>query len=40
MQSNFPEHFKRCGEFIRHKNTLVNPKVLIDNGIKMVKCLH
>ena len=40
MQENFPEHFKRCGEFIRHKNTLVNPKVLIDHGIKMVKCLN
>jgi hypothetical protein len=40
MQGNFPEHFKRCHEFIRHKNTLVNPKVLIDHGIKMVKCLH
>lgn len=40
MQKNFPQHYKMCGEFIRHKTTLVNPVVLIENGINMVKCLH
>ena len=28
MQSKFPENFKRCKEFIRHKTTLVNPRTL------------
>ena len=31
---------KRCDEFIRHKTTLVQPKVLAENGIRLVKGYH
>jgi DNA damage-responsive transcriptional repressor / [histone H3]-trimethyl-L-lysine36 demethylase len=40
MEKNYPEHHSRCSEFIRHKTTIVNPTVLLENQIKMVKCLH
>lgn len=40
MKKNYPEHHSRCSEFIRHKTTIVNPTVLLENDIKMVKCLH
>ena len=40
MQKRFPENYKRCKEFIRHKTTMVSPKVLQEEGMKMVKGLH
>lgn len=24
----FPEHFSKCGQFLRHKTTLINPYIL------------
>jgi|LauGreDrversion4_2_1035121.scaffolds.fasta_scaffold399006_1 hypothetical protein len=40
LKSKFPEFSKLCSEFIRHKNTMVNPDVLIANGIGMTKSIH
>ena len=40
MQKRFPENYKRCKEFIRHKTTMVSPKILQEEGMKMVKGLH
>ena len=40
MQESFPANYRRCHEFIRHKGTLVHPNVLLEEGIKMVKCQH
>lgn len=35
-----PELHKSCPEFLRHKNTLIHPKVLQKAGIKMRKIVH
>lgn len=40
MQRNFPENYKFCKEFIRHKTTLVNPNQLVEQGIRLVKSVH
>ena len=32
--------YKECPEFLRHKTTLIEPKVLINNGIKMRKVVQ
>ena len=40
MQGKFPENYKRCKEFIRHKTTLVNPRILQQQGFKLTKGLH
>lgn len=40
MYKAFPESLKKCDEFIRHKNTLVQPKTLLENGIRVVKMVH
>lgn len=33
----FSDLHKECGEFLRHKTTLIEPRVLLQNGIKMHK---
>mmetsp|Transcript_32522 Transcript_32522/g.49744 ORF Transcript_32522/g.49744 Transcript_32522/m.49744 type:complete len:289 (-) Transcript_32522:1110-1976(-) len=40
MRLKFKDSFQQCDEFIRHKSTMVNPKILLDRGIKMVKAIH
>jgi hypothetical protein len=40
MQYMFPENHRACSEFIRHKTTLVHPRVLVENGIRLVKSEH
>ena len=40
MSQKFSDSFTRCKEFMRHKTTIVNPKVLLDRGVKMVKAIH
>jgi DNA damage-responsive transcriptional repressor / [histone H3]-trimethyl-L-lysine36 demethylase len=40
MHEKYPDLSAKCPEFIRHKNTLVNPNVLLSKGIKMVKSIH
>jgi DNA damage-responsive transcriptional repressor / [histone H3]-trimethyl-L-lysine36 demethylase len=37
MRKSFPEAFRECKEFIRHKNFLVHPQLLINQGIKLHK---
>lgn len=36
----FPNDYRRCSEFMRHKNFLVHPKILLDNGIHVYKCIQ
>ena len=40
MDQVFPDNAKRCDEFIRHKTTLVQPRVLAEQGIRLVKGYH
>ncbi len=40
VQSKFPEYFKDCPEYIRHKTTLIHPSVLLEKGIRMTKMVH
>lgn len=40
MSKVFPESFNKCNEFIRHKTTFVQAKVLMENGIRCVKNVH
>ena len=40
MSKAFPESFNKCNEFIRHKTTFVQPKILMENGIRCVKNIH
>lgn len=40
MKSKFPEYFKECPEYIRHKTTLIYPGILAENGIKLRKMVH
>jgi hypothetical protein len=37
MIKSFPDAFKDCKEFIRHKNFLIHPHLLLSNGIKLHK---
>jgi len=39
-QHYYPESYKKCPEFIRHKTFLINPLLLIKNGIKIHKCVQ
>lgn len=36
----FPEKFEKCSEYLRHKNTLIHPSVLLQNGIKVRKTVQ
>jgi [histone H3]-trimethyl-L-lysine9/36 demethylase len=36
----FPDKFEKCTEYLRHKNTLVHPVVLRNNGIKLRKIVQ
>ena len=40
VKSKFPEYFKECPEYIRHKTTLIYPGLLLEQGIKMHKMIH
>jgi jumonji domain-containing protein 2 len=40
VKSKFPDYFKECPEFIRHKTTLIYPGLLLENGIKLHKMVH
>ena len=40
VKSKFPDYFKDCPEFIRHKTTLIYPGVLRQAGIKITKAVH
>ena len=33
----FPDQSKQCSDFLRHKNTIINPGVLLKAGIKLHK---
>jgi hypothetical protein len=37
MRKSFPEAYKECKEFIRHKNFLVHPELLLQQGIRLHK---
>lgn len=36
----FPDRYENCSEFLRHKNTLIHPAVLMNNGIKLRKVVQ
>ena len=40
VKSKFPEYFKDCPEYIRHKTTLIYPGLLLQHGIKLTKVQH
>ena len=40
VKSKFPDYFKECSEFIRHKTTLIYPGLLLEHGIKLTKMTH
>eukprot|EP00347_Sterkiella_histriomuscorum_P019758 403340400 len=40
VRMRFPEYFKDCPEYIRHKTTLINPQVLSDYGVHVTKLVH
>jgi jumonji domain-containing protein 2 len=40
LKSKFPDYFRECPEFLRHKTTLVYPGILKDCGIKVRKMAH
>ncbi|KAK9319093.1 JmjC domain, hydroxylase-domain-containing protein [Lipomyces orientalis] len=40
MRSEWPDEYKKCKEFLRHKTFLVSPKYLADRGIKVNKLVH
>ena len=40
LYDRLPESYNRCPQFIRHKTTLVNPKILVQNGFSLVKAIH
>jgi hypothetical protein len=33
----FPEESKKCPEFLRHKTYLINPSILVENGLRIHK---
>ena len=39
-RSQYPEQFKNCSEYLRHKTTLIHPKNLLREGIRMRKIVH
>ena len=36
----FKDLYRECPEFLRHKTTLIEPKILLSNGIKMRKLVQ
>ncbi|KAI8891067.1 JmjC-domain-containing protein [Backusella circina FSU 941] len=40
MQRTFFTQHKACREFLRHKTSIVSPKVLFDNGIPVYRCVQ
>ena len=40
VKTEFPENFRECPEFIRHKTTLIHPDILTKHGIKFRKAVH
>lgn len=36
----FPNEYKECQEFLRHKNFIIHPSILKQNGIKIHKCIQ
>lgn len=40
VSSKFADEHRECKEFIRHKNTLIHPRNLIQQGIRMRKATH
>lgn len=36
----FKDLYRECPEFLRHKTTLIEPKVILSNGIKMRKVVQ
>ncbi|ODQ53131.1 JmjC-domain-containing protein [Saitoella complicata NRRL Y-17804] len=40
MKQHFPQDYKECPEFLRHKTFNVSPTVLAQNGIKVNKLVH
>ena len=39
-KENFSDCFRECSEFLRHKTTLIEPSVLLKNGIKLHKIVQ
>lgn len=39
-KKSFPDRFEKCSEYLRHKNTLIHPVVLRNNGIKVRKVVQ
>ena len=37
MKKTFPEAYKECPEFLRHKTFLIHPEVLLKQGIRLHK---
>lgn len=40
VKDQFPNEFKNCKEFLRHKSIIVSPKLLNENGIPVNKIVH
>lgn len=40
VHTTFEDDYKECKEFIRHKNTLIHPRNLMQIGIRMKKATH
>lgn len=40
VKKSFPDRFEKCSEYLRHKNTLIHPVVLRNNGIKIRKMVQ
>ena len=40
LKQHYPQEFERCPEFLRHKTTLIEPSVLLKNGIKLHKIVQ
>lgn len=40
VRTKFPDYFKECPEYIRHKTTLISPSLLLDYGVKLTKMVH
>jgi len=38
--THFKDLYRECPEFLRHKTTLIEPKILLANGIKMHKVVQ
>jgi jumonji domain-containing protein 2 len=40
VKTHFPDYFKDCPEFIRHKTTLISPEILQQANINFVRAVH